>query len=164
VLTNALPALAIVAGTRVSAAVSGVVVGQDTSGMSRARFDQYVAFYNAGNPDFARFYADDIVMESSPSIIGKEAIVEFVQGLRSYLTETIRVENYAAGTDTVTVQVLTEMRFRRPTPVTALGGLFGRSVRPGQVLRQRGLVIYGLNRGRFSYIRSGRTIGIHAWT
>jgi hypothetical protein len=49
-------------------------------------------------------------------------------------------------------------------PITALSGLFGKAVKAGQVLRQRGAILYGVKNGRFKWIRASPPIILQDWS
>ena len=61
-------------------------------------------------------------------------------------------------------QFLGEFRCVRDMPVTALSGLFGKGVKRGQVLRQRGIILYGVKNGKFKWIRAAPPIILQDWS
>jgi hypothetical protein len=48
-------------------------------------------------------------------------------------------------------------------PLTAMSGLFGKAVKKGQVLKQRGAILYGVVNGKFQWIRAFPPIIVHDW-
>jgi len=149
-----------------STALSGPLgLDRESRKFARQMFDEYVALYNQGDPAFGRFFTEDIVLETSPMIIGRQAVIDYVVALRHCLAETVRIERFAAvGEETCTAQMLTQMTCTRDLPVTAFEGLFGQAVRAGQVLRHRSVVTYGIREGRFMFIRGGPPIEATGWT
>lgn len=131
--------------------------------ITRELFDQYVARYNATDPAVAAFYADDIVMETAPPLRGVAEVLRFRQELSAYVIDTLHVEHFVADGNGVAAQCLAEFRCVRDMPLTAMTGLFGRVVRKGQVLKQRGATLYGVTNGRFTFIRSFPPIILQDW-
>ncbi len=156
VLTRSLPALTGAVAQPAGAVLPDVLNVPDHEIFSRAIFDDYVALYNAGDLAFTRYLTADVVMESSPPLVGRRAIADHVSALRAYVTERISVEAYSAGRSMVMVQVLAAYRCHRDLPVTALGAPFGQALCCGQEVRIRGSLLYEVEGGRFSRIRPGR--------
>jgi hypothetical protein len=135
-----------------------------SGGVSRSDFDKYVALYNAADPTFIRFYHDDVVMETVPPLKSAAAIRDFRRELGAYVIEHIAVEYYVADETGSAAQFLGEFRCVRDMPVTALSGLFGKAVKKGQVLRQRGIILYGVKNGKFKWIRAAPPIILQDWS
>jgi hypothetical protein len=161
----ALPAMAFaVASARADSGCGKAPGGARPGGVSRSDFDKYVAAYNAGDPGFTRFYADNVVMETVPPLTGAAAIGDFRRELAAYVIEHITVEYYVADENGSAAQFLGEFRCVRDMPVTALSGLFGKGVKKGQVLRQRGIILYGVKNGRFTWIRAAPPFILQDWS
>jgi hypothetical protein len=156
----ALPALALAAGS------ANVAVSRDkrSAGISRSEFDRYVALYNAANPAFTTFYHDDVVMETVPPLTSAAAIRDFRHELQAYVTEHITVEYYVSDATGSAAQFLGEFSCIRDMPTTALSGLFRKAVKQGQVLRQRGIILYGVEEGRFKWIRAAPPVILQDWS
>ena len=156
----AMPAMAL------AAVSAGAAPSRDkqSGGISRSDFDQYVALYNAADPTFIRFYHDDVVMETVPPLTSAVAIRDFRRELQAYVIEHISVEYYVSDETGSAAQFLGEFRCVRDMPVTALSGLFGKGVKRGQVLRQRGIILYGVKNGKFKWIRAAPPIILQDWS
>jgi hypothetical protein len=155
-----LPAMAL------AAASANATPSRDTSrgGISRSEFDHYVSLYNAADPAFTRYYHDDVVMETVPSLTSAEAIRELRRELQAYVVEHMTVENYVADENGCAAQFLTELRCVRDWPTGSLSGLPGKAVKKGQVLRQRGIILYGVKGNKFKWIRAAPPIILQDWT
>ena len=156
----ALPAMALTAVSADAAPLRD----QSSGGISRSDFDKYVELYNAADPTFTRFYQDDVVMETVPPLTGAASIRDFRRELQAYVIEHITVEYYVADATGSAAQFLGEFRCVRDMPVTALSGLFGKAVKKGQVLRQRGIILYGVKNGKFKWIRAAPPIILQDWS
>jgi hypothetical protein len=156
----ALPAMALTAASANAAPSRDKASGR----ISRSDFDKYVELYNAADPTFTRFYQDDVVMETVPPLTSAAAIRDFRRELQAYVSEHITVEYYVADETGSAAQFLGEFRCVRDMPVTALSGLFGKAVKKGQVLRQRGIILYGVKNGKFKWIRAAPPIILQDWS
>jgi hypothetical protein len=132
--------------------------------ITRDKFDQYVALYNAADPGFTQFYNDDVVMETVPPLTSAAEIRRFRSELSSYVVETVHVEYYVADENGSAAQFLGEFRCIRDMPLTAMSGLFGKAVKKGQILKQRGSILYGVVNGKFKWIRAFPPIILHDWS
>ena len=159
-LTYALPAMALAA----TAARAPAARPAASRMVTRKEFDTYIALYNAEDPGFAQFYNPDVVMETVPPLTGPAAIVDFRRTLSHYVSEHITVEDYIADEHGSAAQFLGEFRCVRDMPITALSGLFGKAVQQGQVLRQRGIILYSVKDGKFSRIRAAPPIILQDWS
>jgi len=131
--------------------------------ITRDRFDKYVALYNAADPTFIQFYNDDVVMETVPPLTSATEIQRFRRELGAYVIETIHVEYYVSDENGAAAQFLGEFRCIRDMPLTAMSGLFGKAVKKGQVLKQRGAILYGVANGKFKFIRAFPPIILQDW-
>jgi ketosteroid isomerase-like protein len=131
--------------------------------ITRDLFDQYVALYNAADPAFASFYADDVVMETVPPLRSAAEVLRFRKELSAYVIETIHVEHYVADENGAAAQFLGEFRCIRDMPLSAMSGLFGKAVKKGQVLKQRGAILYGVKNGKLTFIRAFPPIILQDW-
>ena len=170
VLAHTIPAMALAAGAApvlsapaLAAAPRRAHAGPAGKAITRAEYERYIALYNACDPAFTQFYHDDVVMETVPPLIGAASVLRFTREERTYITETMSVEFYVGDATGSAAQVVGEFRCIRDMPVTAFGGLFGRAVSKGQMLRQRGTLLYGVRDGRFTFIRAAPPIILHDW-
>jgi hypothetical protein len=159
-LAYTLPALALAA----SSAKASASCADSPGVISRERFDKYISLYNAVDPTFIQFYQDDVVMETVPPLTSAAAILAFRRELNSYIVEHITVEYYVADETGSAAQFLGEFRCIRDLPITALSGLFGKAVKEGQVLRQRGIILYGVKDGKFKWIRAAPPVILQDWS
>ncbi len=157
---TALPAMALAA----TSANAAALCEKSSGGVSRKEFDEYVALYNAADPTFIKFYHDDVVMETVPPLTSAAAIRDFRRELAAYVVEHVTVEYYVSDETGSAAQFLGEFRCVRDMPITALSGLFGKAVKAGQVLRQRGAILYGVKNGRFKWIRASPPIILQDWS
>ncbi|PNG24390.1 hypothetical protein CR492_19070 [Methylocella silvestris] len=132
--------------------------------VSREQFDRYILLYNAVDPAFTQFYHDDVVMETVPPLTSAAAIRDFRNELNNYILEHITVEHYVGDETGSAAQFLGEFRCIRDLPITALSGLFGKGVKEGQVLRQRGIILYGVKDGKFKWIRAAPPVILQDWS
>ncbi|EIZ79131.1 hypothetical protein WSK_2318 [Novosphingobium sp. Rr 2-17] len=163
-LSYAIPAAAL---TTVMAGATLPGIAQAASGgkgMPRARFNKYIELYNANDPGFTQFYDDDVVMETVPPLKGASTIGDFRKVLGTYVNEHITVEFFVSDENGVAAQFLGEFTCVRDMPITALSGLFGKAVKKGQVLRQRGIILYGLKNGKFTFVRAAPPIILQDWS
>ena len=146
----ALPALALAAGS------ANVAVSRDKppGGISRRQFDKYVSLYNAA----------DVVMETIPPLTSAAAISDFRRELRACVIEHITVEYYVSDATGSAAQLLCEFSCIRDLPTTALSGPFRKAVKKGQMLRQRGFILYGVENGRFKWMRAAPPIILQDWS
>lgn len=159
-LLTALPVMALAA----TSAKAETSCEAPRGGISRKEFDRYVALYNAADPAFIQFYQDDVVMETVPPLKGAAAIGDFRKELGAYVVEHITVEYFVSDENGAAAQFLGEFSCIRDMPITALGGLFGKGVKKGQVLRQRGIILYGVKNGKLTFIRAAPPIILQDWS
>lgn len=161
-LLTALPTVAVaLAATSANAATT---CETSSGGISRKEFDRYVSLYNAADPGFTQFYQDDVVMETVPPLRSAAAIGDFRREFGAYVVEHITVEYFISDRNGAAAQFLGEFSCIRDMPVNALGGLFGKGVKKGQVLRQRGVILYGVKNGKFTFIRASPPIILQDWS
>jgi hypothetical protein len=161
-LKHALSVCAAISGWPATGASKPGAQEQEEDVFSREQFDEYVALDNAGGTSFGRYYADDAILEASPRLLGRQALVDHASALRKYLTETISVDAYAAVSGACSAQITAIYTCHRAMPVTALSGLLGQALRPGQALHARGTVFYQISDGRFTRIQAGTPMFLQA--
>jgi hypothetical protein len=157
---TALPAMALA----VTSANAAPGCEKSSGGLSRNEFNKYVSLYNAVDPGFTQFYHDDVVMETVPPLTSAAAIGDFRRELQAYVVEHITVEYYVSDETGSAAQFLGEFSCVRDMPTTALSGLFGKAVKKGQVLKQRGIILYGVKNGKFKWIRAAPPIILQDWS
>lgn len=151
-------ALAATAGPALAAPAKG------GRGISRAEYDRYIKLYNAADPAFIDYYQPDVVMETVPPLTSAAAIQQFRRDLSVYISEHITVEYFVSDETGAAAQFLGEFTCVRDMPITAFSGLFGKAVKQGQKLRQRGIILYGVRNGKFTFIRASPPIILQDWS
>jgi hypothetical protein len=128
----------------------------DTSGpMSHAKFERYLATFNAGDLRFVEFYSPDIVFDKGPDegkLIGRDAIrqwyADFWQNIREQITPlSIAIDG---GGKVMLVELRTQLDSIRDgtrSPSAALN--------KGDRLVVDGLIVYTIEDGLITSIRGG---------
>lgn len=122
--------------------------------MNRSEYDAYVAaFNNADYEGFTKYYTDDVVFELADMRVfhGRDEIVEFYKEVKSRVREHLTVLKFVCDEDGAAAEVETSFHALEDWPEFISGPL-----KRGDVFRRRGLIMYDVRDGLFSYIRSGR--------
>lgn len=164
VLSYAMPAAALMTLGVAGNAKTALAARGGAKGVSRAQYDKYIELYNANDPAFVQFYDENVVMETVPPLQGPKAIGDFRKTLSTYVNEHINVESYVSDEHGSAAQFIGEFTCVRDMPITALSGLFGKAVLKGQVLRQRGIILYGVKDGKFTFVRAAPPIILQDWS
>ena len=117
--------------------------------MDRARFDQYIARFNAEDPTaFDEFLTADMEMlNGALRFTGIEGMRNHYETMIwPHLRETLTVLRFVSDAQGVAVQLWTNFTARR-----AADTLFG-PVEPGEQFDYRGVILYDLRDERFSRI------------
>lgn len=123
--------------------------------MNRTDYEEYVGAFNHGDFDgFSKHYTDDVVFELGDMrrLEGPDQIVEFYREVRAHVRETLTVLKLVIDDHGVAAEVETEFLALNDWPEFVSGPL-----KQGDVFKRRGLIMYDLRDGKFSYIRSART-------
>lgn len=120
--------------------------------IDRKRFQQYLDLFNAFDPAFTQFYADDVVLRigSRGDIKTPRAIYEFNQELRQNFTEALELEFFCSDATGVAAELKGAYRCIKDVENSPR---FGRSIKKGEVRRQRGVVLYTIKNGKFTLLR-----------
>lgn len=123
--------------------------------MNRTEYAEYVGAFNRGDFDgFSKHYVDDVVFELGDMrrLEGPDQIVEFYREVRSHVRETLTVLKLVIDDEGAAAEVETEFLALNDWPEFVSGPL-----KQGDVFKRRGLIMYDIRDGKFSYIRSART-------
>lgn len=122
--------------------------------IDRSRFQEYIEYFNAFDPRFAEeFYADDAVMELGPdNVRGRRAIFERFKELRNGIDEKIVSVDFFVS-DATGVAALITGEFRATEDIDN-PWFSPHTVKKGSVRRQRGVVLYGVENGKFTLIKA----------
>lgn len=123
--------------------------------MNRTDYEEYVGAFNRGDFDgFSKHYTDDVVFELGDMrrLEGQGQIVEFYREVRAHVRETLTVLKLVIDDEGAAAEVETEFLALNDWPEFVSGPL-----KQGDVFKRRGLIMYDLRDGKFSYIRSART-------
>jgi len=128
--------------------------------MTRAEFEQYITLFNNNDPEFTRYYHDDVALELGTTIIRTpQGIADFYNNVKKYIRESIRINQYISDTNGIAVELPTEFICIRDWP----DSFWGRPIRTGEVLRIISFVLYQLEDGKFKHIKSARYRLINDW-
>lgn len=122
--------------------------------MDRERYASYLDCFNRG--DFAHFgdyYADDIVfvLGDLRSFHGLDELTAFYKEVKGRVRETQTALQVVIDEGGVAAELDSTFLALEDWPEFVSGPL-----KKGDVYRRRGLIMYTLRDGKFSYIRSGR--------
>jgi ketosteroid isomerase-like protein len=160
IVIQGLSAAALLAPTKYAAAACV----DESNVITRERYEKYIALYNKFDLAFLDYYADDVTLDMMPPIKGRDAAMAFFKDMRSYVVDTIQVGVYVADQTGIAAQLTGEFHCVRDMPGTALSGLFGRSVKKGQVRRQQGTILYGVEKAKIKSITPSPPITLQDWT
>jgi hypothetical protein len=128
--------------------------------LNRADFDRYVALFNAADPRFADFYADDISFLTF--LKGKEAVLDFYARQRPYVREKLVPVFFCADADGAAAEVQGEFRCIKDCDDPAV--FFGATPKAGQVQRTHGYLLYVLDsEGKIAEIKGPPPEIVQPW-
>lgn len=109
----------------------------------RARYEKYLALYNALDPAFLDFYAEDVTMSLGPmQIKGRQAVFEAFKFARANTRETSEITFFASDANGMAVQLKgTFVALSDFSDIVSKG----RAVRKGQVRHGSGVLLYTLD-------------------
>lgn len=129
--------------------------------LTRERYEQYVAWFNANDPRFLEFYHPDVVLElGNATLNGATAIRDFYAQVKAHIQETVEVNHYIADATGVAAEIPTEFRVFKdwPTP-----NYFNRPLKAGEVLRVISFGLYWVEDGLFRRIKAARYKLVNDW-
>src|SRR5215470_2172396 len=82
----------------IAAATHPALASPACGGFSRDEFQEYVRLFNANDPEFIRFYHDDVLFElnSATVIKGARAIREFYGPVKAHIHEKVEVGQFVS--------------------------------------------------------------------
>ena len=122
--------------------------------LSQDEFQAYLDAFNAGDEaGYRRFYADDVVLvlAGRRELTGAQAIVDFYKGVAASARRRIAVNRLIIGEDGVAAEL--ESTF---TALEDLPDLLSRPLKAGESYHHVTFVLYDVEDGRFTRIRSAR--------
>jgi ketosteroid isomerase-like protein len=127
--------------------------------LSRAEFASYIDAFNRNEYErFATYYAPDIrlVIAGKHDLSGREAIVEFYRSVKATTRRTITVNRLITTPHAVAAELQSEFLALADLPDFTAGPM-----RKGERMFINTVVIYDLEDGKFSRIRSAELRKIH---
>jgi ketosteroid isomerase-like protein len=121
--------------------------------VNKADFADYLQRFGAGDyPGFARYYADDVVLELPGQVLrGRQAIVDFYRSMNRSVRESLAVNQLIADEDGIAADLSMQFRAHEDAPDFSVAPM-----RKGEVIRGRVFVLYTLQAGRIAHIRVAR--------
>jgi hypothetical protein len=154
--TVALATGVIAAAARPSVSVAATSCG----GLTREEFLEYVALFNANDPKFIRYYADDVVFELPGTVIkGATAIRDFYGPVKAHIHEKVEVAQFISDATGIAAELPTEFRVFKDWE----NGYFQRPLKAGEVMRTISFGMYEVKDRKFRRIRATRYKQIHDW-
>lgn len=118
--------------------------------MERARFDQYIARFNAADPTgFEEFIADDMHMiNGTLEFHGVEGMKAHYAKIWQTFTERLTVGRFTSDDDHIAIEMDARFEALRDDPDSTFG-----PVVKGEGFEFRGLIMYDVVDGKFARIR-----------
>lgn len=151
----------LIANSLIAAAATPLVARatEPRTPFDRAAYDRYVALFNAEDPKFTDFYADDI--QFIMGIKGKAGVLGFYERQRPYVKETLEVEFFCSDAGGAAAEIRGTMRCYKDCTDPSI---FGQPVKAGQVQIMHGYLLYVLDaRGKIAEIKGPRPDIIEPW-
>jgi len=128
--------------------------------MTRERYMEYVALFNANDPGFLKFYHDDVVLElRNQELRGAKAIRDFYSEVKTYIKETVQVSHYIADATGIAAELPSEFKVFKDWD----SPYFGRKLKAGEVFRIISFGLYWVEDGRFRQIKAARYKLVNDW-
>jgi len=129
-------------------------------GMSRERFEEYITLFNNNDPGFIQFYHDDVVLElGATSIHTPQGIADFYKNVKTYIRESLQISQFIADANGIAVELPSEFGCFKDWD----DSFWGRPIKQGEVLRIISFVLYRVEDGKFTHIKSARYKMINDW-
>jgi hypothetical protein len=143
------------------AAPAHAAAAASTSVMPRARYLQYVEWFNANDPRFLDFYHADVVLElGNATLKGAKAIRDFYAEVKAHIHEKVEVNHYIADATGIAAELPTEFRVYKDWPQP---NYFGRALKAGEVFRVVSFGMYWIDNGLFRQIKAARYKLVNDW-
>lgn len=128
--------------------------------LDRARYEKYVALFNAADPAFMDFYVEDIDFLGFAK--GRSGVLAFYAKQRPYVKETLELVSFCSDAGAAAVEVLGEFRCIADCDDPAV---FGRPLKKGMVQRTHGYMFYELTAaGLIKKIKGPPPEGMGQWS
>jgi hypothetical protein len=126
--------------------------------MNRARFDEYIARFNASDKTaFEEFLTDDMQMiNGTLEFTGVSGMTAHYSRIWSTFTEQLTVGRFVSDADHVAIEMDAHFVAHRDDPDSTFG-----PVRRGEVFDFSGIIMYDVRDGRFSRIRVAYNTFLH---
>lgn len=119
--------------------------------LNRASFDNYIAMFNAKNPQaFEAYFADDMRMQNGHLVLsGIPAVKEHYHKIWSLMKEELNVVNYVSDGSSLAVEMKTHFTVMHDSDNSPFG-----KVKKGENFDYHGVIIYKINHmGKFNDIK-----------
>jgi hypothetical protein len=127
--------------------------------LDRAAYDRYVARFNAADPRFTDYYADDI--KFLMNIRGKAGVLEFYARQRPYVKESLEVLFFCSDATGAAAEVHGAFRCIKDCDDPSI---FGRALKAGEVQRTHGYLLYGLDsQGKIAEVKGPPPEIVQPW-
>lgn len=153
-------ALAAFAASAAMTDVKGAPAEVSCGGLTREQFEEYITLFNNNDPDFIKFYHDDVVLElGGTEIRTPQGIADFYSNVKSHIRESLEITQFISDTNGIAVELPSEFGCFRDWE----DSFWGRPIRKGEVLRIISFVLYRVEDGKFRHIRSARYKLVNDW-
>ncbi len=142
-------------------AAQAMAAAAPASAMPRARYMQYVEWFNANDPRFLDFYHPEVVLElGNATLAGAQAIRDFYTDVKAHIHEKVEVNHYIADATGIAAELPTEFRVYKDWPEP---NYFRRPLKKGEVLRVVSFGLYWIDNGLFRQIKAARYKLVNDW-
>jgi hypothetical protein len=149
------------AGCKPRAAEPEPAAPPEPAGISRARYEQYVEWFNQNDPRFLEFYHPDVVLElGATTLEGANAIRDFYSEVKAHIKETVTVTHFVSDAAGVAAEIPTEFKVFKDWPEP---NYFKRPLKAGEVFRVVSFGLYWVENGLFRRIKAARYKLVNDW-
>lgn len=149
------------AGTCAGLAAQPSTAAASKAVMSRARYLQYVQWFNANDLRFLDFYHPDVELElGNATLKGANAIRDFYAEVKAHIHEKVEVTHYIADAGGIGAELPTEFRVYKDWPEP---NYFRRPLQVGEVFRTISFGLYWIEDGLFRQIKAARYKLVNDW-
>lgn len=126
----------------------------------RARFERYLALFNANDPGYADYYRDDVMLELGTSTIqGRQGILDFYRDVKTHIRESLQLTDFISDANGIAAEVPTEFVCFNDWE----DSFWGRPLKRGEVMRVISFAHYRVVNEQFAHIKSARYRLINDW-
>lgn len=139
---------------------TGAATDGSCGGITRQQFDQYITLFNNNDPEFIKFYHDDVVLElGATSIRTAQGIGDFYKNVKKYIKESLQISQFISDANGIAVELPSEFSCIKDWD----DSFWGRPIKQGEVLRIISFVHYRVVNGKFAHIKSARYKMVNDW-